>query len=137
VADTLKLNILSPERRLVDGLAVGSVTLPGAEGQIQVLPGHAAMISTLETGVFTYELANGAQESGFISSGFVEIKGSDVTVLAETLELKGEIDVSRAQEAQRKAEAALQEADLDEHKFKKYQLKLQRAIIRQQFAAKE
>lgn len=134
MADTLKLNILSPERRLLDGFEVAVVTLPGAEGQIQVLPGHVPMVSVLNTGVFTYTLPNGTHESGFISTGFVEVLNDEVTVLAETLELKGEIDLSRARRAQERAEQELQGASLDEQKFRKYELKLQRAVIRQQFA---
>jgi F-type H+-transporting ATPase subunit epsilon len=130
----VKLTILSPERRLLDRAEVDWVTLPGSEGQIQILPGHAAMIGTLQTGIFSYQETRGPESSGVISSGFFEVAGDDVTVTAETLELKGEIDVNRAKAAQAKAEAGLQAADLDEHRFKKYQLKLQRALIRQHFA---
>lgn len=68
---------------------------------------------------------------GVISNGFFEVNGDCVMVLAETLELRGEIDVARAKLAQQKAEKALQEAGIDEHRFRKYQLKLQRALLRQ------
>jgi F-type H+-transporting ATPase subunit epsilon len=132
-AETLKLTILSPERRLVTEFEVDWVTLPGSEGQIQVLPGHTAMVGTLETGVFTYA-AGGKEESGVISSGFFDASPNGLVVLADTLELKGEIDITRARKAQEKAEAALRESSLDEHHFKKYQLKLQRSLIRQHFA---
>lgn len=134
MADTMKLNILSPERRLLTGVAVTQVTLPGAEGQIQVLAGYAPFVSTLETGLFSYELANGTTESGFLSTGFVEVLNDEVTVLAETLELKSEINLTRARKAQERAEQELASPALDEQKFRKYQLKLQRAMIRQQFA---
>lgn len=137
MAETLKLNILSPERRLADQIDVRSVTVQGAEGQLNILPGHAAMVSTLDTGVFEYELAHGEKERGFISTGFLKIVGGEVTVLAETLELQSEIDYSRAKEAQKKAQEELTAADLDEHKFNKYQLKLQRSLIRQQLSGKE
>jgi F-type H+-transporting ATPase subunit epsilon len=138
VADTLKLTILSPERRLLNKQAVVSVVLPGSEGEIQILPGHQAMIGTIQAGAFWYDGGSGAKgEHGVISSGFFEIKEDHVTVTAETLELRGEIDVARAKQAQQKAETALQDANLDEHQFKKYQLKLQRALVRQQFASKE
>lgn len=137
MADTLKLNILSPERQLLNGINVQYVVLPGSEGELQILPGHAAMVTSLVTGAFSYVLANGQTESGFLSTGFARIQDEEVTVLAETLELKGEIDVSRAREAQQKAESALQDAEIDEHKFKKYQLKLQRSMIRQQIAGRD
>jgi F-type H+-transporting ATPase subunit epsilon len=127
----LSLSILTPERRLVEKLSIDEVTLPGSEGQIQILPGHAAMIGTLETGVFSY-LGSGKSAVGVISSGFFEVKDDEVSVMAETLELKSEIDVSRAKKAEQLAQDALNGASLDEHQFKKYQLKLQRALIRQQ-----
>jgi len=133
----LKLNILSPERRVLDGVQVDSVTLPGSEGQIQILQGHAAMIGTLETGIFFYQGTGSNHDVGVISTGFFEVKDDVVTVMAETVELKGDIDLKRARTAQQKAESALQEASLDEYEFKKYQLKMQRALIRQQVAAKD
>ncbi len=132
MADTLKLTILSPEKKLETGVLASSVTLNGSEGQIQILPGHAPMMGTLETGAFSFERAGGGSGGvGVISNGFFEVKGECVIVLAETLELRGEIDVARSKAAQLKAEKILQEAGVDEHRFRKYQLKLQRALIRQ------
>ena len=57
--------------------------------------------------------------------------------MAETIELRKEIDVERAKRAQKIAEDILRDAELDEHRFRKYQLKLQRSLIRQQVAAKD
>ncbi len=136
MAEILKLTILSPERRLLQECEVEFVTLPGSEGQIQVLPGHAAMVGTLHTGVFEYQPRGEAALSGVISTGFFEVMGEGVAVMAETIELREEIDLSRAKSAQAKAEAELQNPDLDEHKFRKYELKLQRALIRQQLATR-
>jgi F-type H+-transporting ATPase subunit epsilon len=133
----VKLSILSPERRLLEGTEIQSVTLPSSEGQIQIMPGHAKMVGVLEIGVFAYQPVSGAEHTGFITAGFFEVRGEDVFVMAETLELRGEIDVDRARRAQKDAEDALRDAALDQHKFQEYQLKLQRALIRQQLAAKE
>lgn len=127
----MKLSVYTPERKLVESIEVEQVTLPGSEGQIQILPGHVNMIGSLQTGVFAYQIPGKPMEWGAVSTGFFEVNADLVSVMAETLELKSEIDVSRAKNAQTKAEAALQEAELDEHKFKKYQLKLQRALVRQ------
>ena len=131
----LRLSILSPERRLVEDIPVDEVTLPTSEGQIQILPGHAAMIGVIETGSFNYLSLGKPPVFGVLSSGFFEVKGSHIYVMAETMELQSEIDIDRAKRAQQAAEETLQEATLDEHHFKKYQLKLQRAMIRQQVAA--
>jgi F-type H+-transporting ATPase subunit epsilon len=128
---TFSLSIFAPERRLTQDEQVKSLILTTAKGEVEILPGHADMISRLETGRFAY-VADGKQTvTGVISSGFLSIENGKVKVIAETLELPHEIDKSRARNAQIKAEKMLSDASLDEHSFKKYQLKLQRSIIRQ------
>jgi F-type H+-transporting ATPase subunit epsilon len=128
---TFNLSILAPERKLLQNEAVESLILTTVEGEIEVLPGHADMISTLDTGRFMFRQANGKKVVGVISTGFLNIEDGSVKVIAETIELAGEIDKNRAKQAQANAEKRLTEAGLDEHAFKKYQLKLQRSIIRQ------
>ncbi len=130
----LNLTVLSPEKKVADKIQVKSVTLPGSEGQIQVFPEHAHMVGTLETGPFAYELANGSTVIGVISHGFFEVKNDEISVMAETCELATDIDASRARTAQKKAEGALIDPQLDPKNFRKYELKLQRALIRQQIA---
>ena len=133
MSEQLKLTLLSPERRLVTDLPVDWVTLPGSEGEIQILSGHAAIVGTLHAGVCSWSVQGGV-ESGVISAGFFQVSEGQISVLAETLELKSEIDLARARTSQNKAEQALQGADLDEKHFKLYQHKLQKALVRQQFA---
>lgn len=128
---SLNLSLLSPERRLLDGVPVNSVSVTGSEGQIQFLPGHAAMVGTLETGPFEIQYADGRSERGVISTGFFEVRGDGITILAETAELASEIDLGRARTAQKKAEEALAAAALTPDRFQKYQLKLQRSLVRQ------
>lgn len=128
---TFNLSILAPERKLLQNEAVESLIITTAEGEIEVLPGHADMISALETGRFVYRSAKAGKIVGVISTGFLNIENGSVKVIAETIELAGEIDKNRAKHAQDKAEKMLKEAGLDESAFRKYQLKLQRSIIRQ------
>jgi F-type H+-transporting ATPase subunit epsilon len=133
----LKLTILSPERRLVEGATVSEVTLKGSEGDIQILPGHAPMIGTLDIGAFVYRSADGTPTIGVIAGGFFEVRDDLVTVMAETVELKNEIDLEGARRAQKEAEDALSQANIDEHHFKLYQLSLERSLIQQQVASRE
>jgi F-type H+-transporting ATPase subunit epsilon len=128
---TFSLSIFAPERRLTQDEQVKSLILTTAKGEVEILPGHADMISRLETGRFAYVADSKPVVTGVISSGFVSVESGKVKVIAETLELPHEIDQSRARNAQIKAEKMLSDASLDEHSFKKYQLKLQRAILRQ------
>jgi len=132
VSGQFKLSIYTPERRLIEGVAVEEVLLTGSEGEVQILPDHAPMIGTLRTGPFRYKLVGKDPVVGVISTGFFDMNGEHISVMAETLELQSEIDVSRAKKAQQLAEETLKASDLDEHQFKKYQLKLQRSLVRQQ-----
>ncbi|MGK5083652.1 hypothetical protein WDW37_10135 [Bdellovibrionota bacterium FG-1] len=85
---SLKLTILSPERRLAEGLLIDEVTLCGSEGQIQILPGHAAMVGTLEDGEISYKPSGAPRAKGVISAGFFEVRDDLVSVLAEALEIQ-------------------------------------------------
>jgi len=128
---TFNLSIFSPERKLLQDEPVNSLIITTAEGEIEVLPGHADMVSQLTTGRFIFRSAKGDRITGVISTGFLNVENNTVKVIAETIELAGEIDRNRAKQAQANAEKMLSEAGLDTDAFKKYQLKLQRAIIRQ------
>ena len=129
--DSFNLSIFAPERRLTQDEKVTSFILTGSSGEVEILPGHANMVAVLETGRFVYTPVGKAPVKGVISSGFLNVEDGAVKVVAETIELAHEIDVSRARAAQQKAEKMLSDASLDQGSFRKYQLKLQRALIRQ------
>jgi len=129
--ESFKLSMFAPERRLTEDEEVSSFVLTSATGEIEILAGHANMFSALETGRFIYTPVGKAPVKGVISSGFVNVEDGAVKVIAETLELAHEIDLSRARAAQEKAEKMLSDASLEQGNFRKYQLKLQRALIRQ------
>ena len=91
----------------------------------------------MTTGILNYKTGDGRQHYGVVSTGFFEVKKNSVILMCETVEMKGDIDLERAKRAQAKAEQGLRAADLDEHQFKKYELKLMRSLIRQQLAGRE
>lgn len=103
----LTVTIVTPDRRVMGPVSVQSMTLPGADGELTVLPGHARLLSALRTGVMSYIAEDGKANAGAISTGFVEVYNDKVTLLAETLELAHEIDVDRARRAREKAEERL------------------------------
>lgn len=82
MAATLHIELVAPERVLFSG-EVESVLLPGAEGDMTVLPGHAPVMSMLKTGfvVMTNHKDEGSRV--LVQGGFAEINGQGVTVLAE------------------------------------------------------
>jgi F-type H+-transporting ATPase subunit epsilon len=136
--DSIQLIIVTPERQLLRESVV-EVTLPGAEGQLGVLPGHAPLITELGIGELSFE-TKGSGESVPVAviSGFAEILGDRVTVLAETAERPEEIDISRAEEAKKRAEqrlaaAAASDSNID---WGRAAVALQRSLIRIQVARK-
>ena len=131
----LTLEVVTPTRRVVAPVKVKSVTVPGSMGEMTILPGHARLVSTMDTGALRYETEGGQHMAASLSTGFVEVRADKVSVLADTLELAREIDVERARRAQATAEERLKEKELEPDQFRKYQLKLQRSLIRQSLAA--
>lgn len=87
MADSLRLRIYTPERELFDDV-VREVTAPGAYGQIGILPDHAALVTTLESGEIAYK-QDGRTGRFQIGGGFAEVRDNVVTVLADSGEPVG------------------------------------------------
>jgi F-type H+-transporting ATPase subunit epsilon len=110
--DSFQLEIVTPEKLVVRDNAE-EAQIPGANGYIGVLPGHAPLITELGAGEISYR--SGGQLHRYATAwGFAEILPDRVTVLAETVEPAEQIDVSRAQQSLAKAEDALQSAQTEE-----------------------
>lgn len=125
----IELVIVTPERQVLRE-GVVEVVLPGAEGQLGVLPGHAPLITELGIGEMTYRSAN-ANHTGVLAviRGFAEVLPERVTVLAELAERAEEIDLGRAQEALKRAEERIAKhaEDID---WDRANAALQRALVR-------
>src|SRR5262245_51560905 len=78
----LHFELVSPERLLFSG-EVAEVDIPGTEGDMGILPGHAPVLSTLRPGVVTMTKDDGAKERIFVRGGFAEVNPQGLTVLAE------------------------------------------------------
>ncbi|MFJ7439591.1 F0F1 ATP synthase subunit epsilon [Methylorubrum thiocyanatum] len=79
---TFHFDFVGPERTLYSG-EVEAVQLPGAEGEMTVLPGHAPMLTTLKVGVITVTETAGNGKRIYVQGGFADIGPTSVTVLAE------------------------------------------------------
>jgi F-type H+-transporting ATPase subunit epsilon len=107
----LQLTVVTPERKVVETEA-DEVQLPGSEGYLGILPGHAALITLLKTGVLSYR--GGGRSGAFaVSSGFAEIVDDKVSVLADSAQGPGEIDAAAAERDRAKAEEELKTAGVD------------------------
>ena len=76
----MKLVIAAIDRRIYEG-DFKKVILPGSEGQLEILPGHAPLVSALKKGELLYEDSQGREEKFEIEKGFVEVNKSEVIVL--------------------------------------------------------
>jgi F-type H+-transporting ATPase subunit epsilon len=100
------LDLVTPERTVFSG-DVTSLTAPSTEGLFGVLPGHAALLTSLAVGLLSFVQADGQPRQAAVSGGFAEVEKGRVVILAETAELADEIDVPRARQALARAREAL------------------------------
>jgi F-type H+-transporting ATPase subunit epsilon len=109
MTDTFKLEIVTPEKKVVD-TAAEEVQIPGKNGYLGVLPGHAPLITELAVGEITFR-ENSSEQRLAVAWGFAEVLPNKVTILAETAERPSEIDVERARKAKDRAEQLLTNGD--------------------------
>jgi len=109
MADTFQLEIVTPEKKVVD-TAAEEVQIPGKNGYIGILPGHAPLITELSVGEITFR-ENSTEQRLAVAWGFAEILPNKVTILAETAERPSEIDADRARKAKERAEQRLTSGD--------------------------
>ena len=89
MADTMQFDLVSPERRLAS-MKVTSVQIPGADGDMTAMEGHAPTITTLRPGVLSVDGPEGS-EFYVVTGGFAEIRSDGVSVLAERAVPKGDM----------------------------------------------
>jgi len=127
----LSLEVVTPERQVLHE-DVDSIQLPGLDGYLGILPGHAPLLTELGAGVLSFK--KGA-ETHYATAlgGFAEVLANRVIVLAERSELADEIDLGRAEAARERALKRLQEK-AGEVDFQRAQLALERSLTRIQVA---
>jgi F-type H+-transporting ATPase subunit epsilon len=135
MADAIHLDILTPEK-VVFSDSIETVTAPGSLGEFGVLPGHAALITTLEIGEVAIKKDNREYWLA-ISGGFAEVENDKVTILAEAAELAQEIDIKRAEAAKIQAEEKLKSLSSDDSQFSEVALALKRATNRIKVSARK
>jgi len=109
VADTFQLEIVTPEKKVVD-TAAEEVQIPGKNGYLGIMPGHAPLITELAVGEITYR-ENSTEQKLAVAWGFAEVLPNKVTILAESAERPAEIDTDRARKAKERAEQRLTSGD--------------------------
>jgi F-type H+-transporting ATPase subunit epsilon len=103
----IRCEIVSQDR-IVYQNDVDMVVLPGAAGQMGILPHHSPLLTVLNFGIITVKV-NGSEENFTVAGGIAEVQPDQVTVLADAAENVKEIDEERALKAQQRAEERLKD----------------------------
>jgi F-type H+-transporting ATPase subunit epsilon len=132
--ESIELQIVTPERHVLQE-TVKSVEIPGKEGYLGILPGHAPLITELGIGILAYRKGD---ENHFVTviHGYAEVLPDRVIVLAEISERAEEIDVERSRAAHDRAQAELAKAGVGGDQWQREKLALDRALVRMQAAAR-
>jgi len=134
MTDTFQLEIVTPEKMVVRDTAE-EMQIPGKNGYLGILPGHAPLITELAVGEISYR-SDGYTHHLAVAWGFAEVLPDRVTVLAETAERAEDIDLRRAREARQRAEERLK-SNSTEVDFDRAEIALQRAETRIEVAEKK
>ncbi|NLW05277.1 MAG: F0F1 ATP synthase subunit epsilon [Pseudomonadaceae bacterium] len=106
MAMTMHCNVVSAEKKLFDG-RIEFLVASGVMGELGILPGHAPLLSELKPGTIKLTKQGGAQELIYVSSGFLEVQSTTVTVLADSAERAVNLDEAAAKEALEAAKRAV------------------------------
>lgn len=127
---SLHLEIVTPEKKIFSD-TVENVYLPGADGEVGILPSHAGLVTALQAGELRY-LHNGQETTLAIGSGFAEISKDKAVVLTDMALGEAEIDEKAAEEAMQRAEEKLLGID---HSMDAEEVAYLQGIIAKQAAA--
>ena len=126
---TIRCEIVSQDR-IVYQNDVDMVVLPGAAGQMGILPHHSPLLTVLNFGIITVKV-KGLEENFTVAGGIAEVQPDQVTVLADAAENVMEIDIARAEQARQRAEELLKQGPPpDTDTYLKIQTTLRRSNLR-------
>ena len=113
MAHTIHVDVVSAEESIYSGEAK-FVALPGADGELGILPRHTPLITRIKAGAVRIQPADGGEEEFvFVAGGILEVQPHAVTVLADTAVRGKDLDEAKATEAKKLAEQAMKNAKSD------------------------
>jgi F-type H+-transporting ATPase subunit epsilon len=133
--EAIELQVVTPQKHVLQE-NVQAIEIPGKEGYLGVLPGHAPLITELGIGILAYRKGS---ETRYLSviQGYAEVLPDRVIVLAEISERAEEIDVERARAAQERAQAELAKTSAGSADWQERKLAVERALVRTQVVGKQ
>jgi F-type H+-transporting ATPase subunit epsilon len=132
--ETIELQVVTPERHVLQE-TVQAIEVPGKEGYLGILPGHAPLITELGIGVLSYRKDSETRYLTVIN-GYAEVLPGRVIILAELSERAEEIDIARTRAAHARAEAERAQAVSGDADWQRATFALSRAMVRLQAASR-
>lgn len=125
------LTLVTPDKRLLTDVEIEELIVPAWKGQLDILPGHAPLMTLLQAGVLKVRLKGESTfKTAAISWGYLEVNPKGINVLADTAEWAEDIDRKRAEDNVKLAQARLQEAGLSPDDYTIAQRKLEKELAR-------
>jgi F-type H+-transporting ATPase subunit epsilon len=132
--ETMELQVVTPERHVLQE-SVHALEVPGKEGYLGILPGHAPLITELGIGILAYRKGSETRYLTVIH-GYAEVLPDRVIILAELSERAEEIDIDRTRAARERAQAELAKAVSGDADWQRASFALARAMVRLQVASR-
>ena len=113
-----KLTLVTPDKKLVFDQEIDFVIVPGANGELDLLPGHTPLITLLETGILRWKLSGEEKKNrAVVSWGYCEVHPQGVNILADIVEFAEDIEVEESKKRITLAEKKLGAESLDDESF--------------------
>jgi F-type H+-transporting ATPase subunit epsilon len=125
----MKLEIVTPDRRLLTTESA-AITVPGENGEIEVLDGHAPLLAGLGTGILSFVSPAGKSVRLMISGGFCEVDVDHITVLADDAALPEDVDAPEVRKALEQMQADLKALSPDDADFHRLTAEVERAAAK-------
>ncbi len=116
-----KLFFATPDKKIIADAELEEITVPSYRGELNILPGHAPLMTTLEAGILRYKLKSGESQKMAISWGYCQISSDGVTVLAETAVVGADLDIKVIEQHLKENENRLANESLDDVQWEKVQ----------------
>jgi F-type H+-transporting ATPase subunit epsilon len=121
------LTVVTPEKRILLNQEIDEVTVPGHRGELNILPGHAQLVTTLDTGILRWRTKGSTTQSKVVISwGYCEVSHRGVEVLADVADLPEEIDADESKKLLLTTEKKLASETLTDEAWEEAQRQIKR-----------
>lgn len=115
-----QLTLVTPDHTIVKMAELAEITLPAFSGELNILPGHTPLMTTLSTGRLSYRLQSGEVNEFVLAWGYCQVTDDEVLVLAENLHAKSDIDKTKVLNQIKQWDDRLQSEALDDETYNKF-----------------